>query len=433
MARPQVVIVGGGFGGLACAKRLRRAPVDVVLLDRRNYHLFTPLLYQVATALLNAADIAYPLRTVFRKTPNVHVRQVRVDRVDVTRRRVHTSSGADLAYDYLVLATGSENNTFGNQALAEHSIGLKTLEEALRLRNHVLACLERAEQATDDEERRRWLTFVVAGGGPTGVEYAGALHELLHLVLGRDYGKLQPGLERILLVEGKDELLPEFHPRLGGYARKTLVDRGIEVRTGTFIEHATEDEVVLSGGETIAARTLMWAAGVRPNDPTAGEAGVEHTRSRRVVVDDHLRVEGAPGVFAVGDLAGARQDGEELPQVSPPALQAGRYVARLIHDDVVGRGEPRPFRYLDKGTMAAIGRNAAVVDLRGLRYAGFPGFVTWALVHIGYLVGYRNRALVLAGWFQYYVRRDRPIRLQIFVEPDPTAMEVAGEPVPTTT
>jgi NADH dehydrogenase len=430
MARPQVVIVGGGFGGLACARRLQRAPVDVVLLDRRNYHLFTPLLYQVATALLNAADIAYPLRAIFRKVPNVHVRQVRVERVDTAAKRVHTSAGADLPYDYLVLATGSENNTFGNQSLAEHAIGLKTLEEALRLRNHVLACLERAEQTADDEERRRCLTFVVAGGGPTGVEYAGALHELLLLVLGRDYGELDPGLARILLVEGKDELLPGFHPRLGRYARQTLAGRGIEIRTGTLVDHATEDEVVLTGGETIPSRTLMWAAGVRPNDPTEGSAGVPHTHSKRVQVDDRLRVAGAPGVFVVGDLAGAVQDGQELPQVSPPAIQAGHYVARAIAADVLGRGEPKPFHYLDKGTMAAIGRGAAVVDLRGLRYAGVAGFVTWAFVHLGYLVGYRNRAVVLAGWFQYYLRRDRPIRIQIFVEPDRTALEVAGEPVP---
>jgi NADH dehydrogenase len=234
-------------------------------------------------------------------------------------------------------------------------------------------------------------------------------------------------MARILLVEGHDELLAGFHPRLGRYARQTLAERGIEIRTETLVDHATESQVVLSGGEAIPARTLVWAAGVRASDPTAGEPAVERSRSHRIRVDDHLRVRGAPGVFAVGDLAAAGQNGQELPMLSPPAMQEARYVARLIADAVAGRGERRPFHYRDKGTMAAIGRNAAVVDLRGFRYAGFPGFVTWALVHVGYLIGYRNRALVLAGWFQYYLRRDRPIRLQILAEPDPTALELSGE------
>jgi NADH dehydrogenase len=433
--RERVVIVGGGFGGLACARGLDGADVDVLLLDARNYHLFTPLLYQVATALLDPSDIAYPFRTVFRRSHNVRFRQARVTGVDFDARRVEVAGGEPIPYDTLVLATGSGNAYFGNPALAERTIGMKSLDEALRLRNHVLSCLERAAQATDPAERSRWLTFVVVGGGPTGVEYTGALAELLGLVLGRDFPELPPGSARVVLVEGADRLLGPFHPRLGAYAADALRSRGVEVLLSTLVREATDDAAVLaSGGETstIGARTIVWSAGVGPTDPLPDKepdgAAVARSRTRRLEVDEHLRIR--PGVYAIGDVASVRSGdtgtGAELPMLSPPAMQEGRYVAQTIRSG----GEPvRPFRYTDKGTMATIGRRAAVAQVGPLRLRGFPGWITWLVVHLYYLIGFRNRATVLASWGWDYLRRDRPIRLIVRSRYDPVvAALVPDEP-----
>src|SRR5438876_1903680 len=247
----RVVIVGGGFGGLACARALNKEPVDVLLLDQHNYHLFTPLLYQVATSLLNPSDIAYPFRAIFRRSPNVRFRQAGVVGVDLDRKMIRTHDEQEFPFDSLVLATGSENNYFSNEDLAGHTLGMKTLAESLRLRNHVLSCLELASRASSVEERGAWLTFVIAGGGPTGVEYAGALAELLQMVLGRDYPELEPGFSRIVLVEGQDRLLGAFHPKLGAYALKILRDKGVEVRTATLVQEATDRTIVLSSGDEI--------------------------------------------------------------------------------------------------------------------------------------------------------------------------------------
>src|SRR5581483_8874058 len=287
--RPRVVIVGGGFGGLVCARALDGADVDVLLVDARNYHLFTPLLYQVATALLDPSDIAYPFRTVFRRSGNVRFRQARVTGIDFDARRLSLSGGGDIPYDTLVLATGSANAYFGNPELAERTIGMKALDEAMRLRNHVLSCLERAAQTADPKERAEWLTFVIAGGGPTGVEYAGALAELLDMVLGRDFPELARGSARVVLVEGAARLLGAFHPRLGAYAADTLRSRGVEVRLSTLVRRATDSAAVLApagGGDTvtIGARTIVWSAGVGPEDPLAPEA-VPRSRSKRLQVD----------------------------------------------------------------------------------------------------------------------------------------------------
>jgi NADH dehydrogenase len=421
------VIVGGGFGGLACARKLDGEPVDVVLLDGRNYHLFTPLLYQVATALLNPSDIAYPFRARFRRSRNVRFRQERVAHVDVAGKRVRTFEGDELSYDYLVIATGSENNYFGNEALAEHTIGMKTLEEALRLRNHVLACLEIAEQERDPDERRRWLTFVIAGGGPTGVEYAGALGELLKLVLGRDYPTLSPEDARIVLLEGQDRLLGVFAPRLGRYAERVLRRRGVEVRTSALLKEATDRSVLLSDGERIETRTIVWSAGVRPGHPAA-EPDPPHTRSGRIEVDERFRVAGMRGAFAIGDVAGARGRDGELPMLSPVAMQAARYVARQILAET-GRGSPPgAFHYIDKGTMATIGRSAAVGQIKGIQLTGFIGWVGWLVVHIYYLIGFRNRLVVLGSWAWNYLRRDRPIRIVARGEPDPIADDLVSPP-----
>jgi NADH dehydrogenase len=437
-----VIIVGGGFGGLACARALDGADVDVLLLDARNYHLFTPLLYQVATALLDPSDIAYPFRTVFRHSPNVRFRQARVTGVDFDARRVEVAGGEPIAYDTMVLATGSANAYFGNPALAERTIGMKALDEALRLRNHVLSCLERAAQTTDPAERARWLTFVIVGGGPTGVEYSGALAELLALVLGRDFPELVPGSGRVVLVEGADRLLGTFHPRLGAYAAATLRSRGVEVRLSTMVREATEDAAVLSSAvgdeaDSIGARTIVWSAGVGPTDPLpdkpigpdggpGGVGDVARSRSKRLQVDDHLRIR--PDVYAIGDVASVRPGGagteQELPMLSPPAMQEGRYVARAIRHG----GEPaRSFRYRDKGTMATIGRRAAVAEVGPLRLRGFLGWITWLVVHLYYLIGFRNRAAVLASWGWDYLRRDRPIRLIVRSSYDPVVAGLVPE------
>lgn len=409
--RPRVVIVGGGFGGLACARALDGAPVEVRLIDRDNYHLFTPLLYQVASALLNPSDIAYPLRKVFRHSPNVRFRQGVVTRVDFGAKVVALHDGTQIPYDQLVLATGSTNNYFGHPALARHTIGMKQLGDAMRLRNHVLSCLEMAARATDPGERRTWLTFVVAGGGPTGVEYAGALGELLRLVMGRDYPELSLEESRIVLVEGTDRLLGQFSARLGEYARRTLLRRGVNVRLSALVDSTGEASVRLSTGEVIPCRTVVWSAGVRPTDP-AQQTDLPRNPGRRLQVDEHLRVPGVDGVFAIGDAAAVRWNEGDLPMLSPAAMQEGRHVARLIRDQVAGRTRTRkPFRYIDKGTMATIGRNSAVAQIGPLRLRGFPGWVAWLTVHIYYLAGFRNRLAVLWSWSSNYLRKDRPIRI----------------------
>ena len=426
--RERVVIVGGGFGGLVCARALDGADVDVLLLDARNYHLFTPLLYQVATALLDPSDIAFPFRTVFRRSRNVRFRQARVTGVDFEAKKLTVAGSDTIAYDTLVLATGSANAYFGNPELAERTIGMKALDEAMRLRNHVLSCLERAAQSTDPADQAEWLTFVIVGGGPTGVEYAGALAELLDMVLGHDFPELARGNGRVVLVEGADRLLGPFHPKLGAYAADTLRSRGVEVQLSTLVKEATDRSALLSTGDTIGARTIVWCAGVGPSDPV--EDDVSRSRSRRIQVDDHLRLR--PGVYAIGDVASVRSggpEGSELPMLSPPAMQEGRYVARAIRcANGKGGGEPaHPFRYTDKGTMATIGRRAAVAQVGPLRLRGFLGWITWLVVHLYYLIGFRNRAAVLASWGWDYLRRDRPIRLIVRSSYDPVVASLVPE------
>jgi len=415
----RVVVVGGGFGGLACARVLDGSDASVLLLDRHNYHLFTPLLYQVATALLDPSDIAYPLRRAFRTSRNVRFRQALVTDVDFERHVVRTHVGDEIPYDSLVIATGGVNNYFGNAPLAEHSIGLKTLPEALRLRNHVLSCLERAAQTIDPSERKAWLTFVVVGGGPTGVEYAGALSELLDIVLGNDYPELNRADATITIIEGLDRLLGAFHPRLGKYAEQTLRGFHIDVRLRTLVEKADDDSVTLSSGERIDAKTVVWSAGVRPWDPLPEDAPRKH--SKRLEADERLRLKGHEDVFVIGDVAAVQTPRGELPMLSPPAMQEGRYVAHTIREQRAGRDVRKPFRYLDKGTMATIGRHAAVADVRGLKLKGFLGWLTWLLVHIYYLIGFRNRIAVLASWAWNYLVRDRPIRLIVRGNTDPVA------------
>jgi NADH:ubiquinone reductase (H+-translocating) len=410
--RPHVLIVGAGFGGLACARKLDGKPVDVTLVDRHNYHLFTPLLYQVATGLLNPSDIAYPVRRVFRHSPNVRVRKATVINADLSARVVRTADGASLAYDFLVLASGSVDNFFGNQRLADVSIGLKSLEDATRLRNHVLTCLERAEVETDAEVRRALLTFVVVGGGPTGVECSGALGELIQIVAGKDFHAIHPREVRILLLEGQERLLGAFSERIGRYAERVLRRRGIEVRTRTLVTAADIAAVTLSDGSVVPARTIVWSAGVRPNDPTE-DPSVPRVKNGRIQVDACLRIPSHSRTYALGDVASPGPTAPPLPMLSPPAMQGGRYIANAILEELrTGHPPERPFHYADKGTMATIGRNAGVARLPGgLEITGFLGWMTWLFVHVYYLIGFRNRISALAAWAWDYVRFDRPIRI----------------------
>jgi NADH dehydrogenase len=415
------VIVGAGFGGLACARKLDGAPVDVMLVDQHNYHLFTPLLYQVATGLLNPSDIAYPLRTIFRRSHNVRFRQATVRSVDLERKRVRLAEDTEVPYDYLVLASGSVDNYFGNEAVARASIGLKALADATRLRNHVLSCLERADVETGPDARRALLTFVVVGGGPTGVECSGALAELMEIVAGRDYHQISRGEIRIILVEGADRLLNAFSPRLGRYAQRVLERRGVDIRNHALVKGADTDSVTLADGTTIACGTIIWSAGVRPNDAIA-QPSVPRFRDRRIKVDEWLRIQGAAGAFAIGDVASPEAgDQRELPMLSPPAMQAGRYVAETIANEVRGMQRERPaFHYIDKGTMATIGRNAGVGHLPGgLEFTGFVGWLAWLFVHIYYLIGFRNRLSALGSWAWDYLRHDRPIRIILATGTEP--------------
>jgi NADH:ubiquinone reductase (H+-translocating) len=424
--RPRVVVVGGGFGGLACVKKLARDPVDVVLVDTRDYHLFTPLLYQVATALLNPADIVYPFRAILRRLPNVRFYQASIVRVDLERRILTTGRGRELAYDYLVLATGSTSDYFGNDDLRERTLAMKTLEQAQRLRNHLLACLEHAAQSEDDAERRRWLTFVIAGGGATGVEYAGAVSEFRKLV-AREYPELSDDLIRIVVVEGTDRLLPAFPPKLGRYARKALHRLGVEVKTGALLVRIQPGVAELSSGETLATETVVWSAGVRANSPDEFQH-VGRGKAARLEVDDRLRVAGRPEVMAIGDLAAAEGPAGGLPMLSAPAMQQGRYSAEAIRADIRGKPGLPPFKYRDKGTMAVIGRNHAVASFAGLQLTGFVAWTAWLTVHLYYLVGFRNRAAVFLTWAWDYLNRDHPTRMITTVERDPVAEQLAAPP-----
>ena len=405
---PTVVIGGAGFGGLRAARALRRAPVQVVLLDRNNYHLFQPLLYQVATAGLEPEEIARPARAILRRQKNFDFRMVDVTRVDLAARRLETSGGP-IAYDFLVLASGGETNFFGLASMRIHGLGLKDIPDALKIRNHVLTCFEQAMLETDAERRRALLTFIVAGGGPTGVEMAGALSELIRLVLVKDYPRLNIKDVRILLLEATDRLLAAMPERLREAAAKTLWRKYVEVRFGATVADYDGAQIRLKSGEVIPAHTVIWAAGVRAA-PLAETLGVPGGRQGRIPVEPTLQLAGHPDVFIIGDAAYREQDGAPLPMVAPVAIQMGQAVARNIARAV--RGHPlEPFRYRDKGTLATIGRNAAVADVFGLQLSGFPAWVMWLVVHIFQLIGFRNKLFVMINWAWDYFFYERAARL----------------------
>ena len=407
-ALQSVVVVGAGFGGLRVARSLRRAPVQVVLLDRNNYHLFQPLLYQVATAGLEPEQIAKPVRAILRGQKNFDFRMVEVTGVDFAQRRLDTSGGP-ISYDFLVLAHGGETNFFGLESMTKHGLGLKDIGDAVRIRNHVLTCFEQAMLETDPERRRAKLTFIVVGGGPTGVEMAGALSELIRLVLVKDYPRLNIKDVRILLLEATDRLLASMPERLREAAGKTLWRKWIDVRFGATVADFDGEQIRLKSGEIIPARTVIWAAGVRAAGLSA-RVGLPTARQGRIAVDPTLQVPGHPEVYVIGDAAYREQNDDPLPMVAPVAIQMAETVARNIARTL--RNKPlQAFRYRDQGTLATIGRNAAVAHVFGLNLSGFPAWVMWLVVHIIQLIGFRNKLFVLLNWAWDYFFYERAARL----------------------
>ncbi len=412
---PRVVIVGGGFGGLYAAKALGDQPVSITLVDRRNHHLFQPLLYQVASAALSPADIASPIRAILRKQANITVLLAEVTGIDVGAREVVLDDGTRLPYDYLILAAGTSHAYFGHDEWEPLAPGLKSLEDALEIRRRVLRAFEEAERERDPAEREALLTFVVVGGGPTGVELAGSIAEISRFTLARDFDHIDPTKARVILLEGADRLLLTFPEKLGKKAAAYLRRLGVQVRTGAMVT-GIDPEGVLLGEERIPARTVLWAAGVRAS-PVAKTLGVELDRAGRVVIGPDLSVPGHPEIFVIGDLAaGKDQSGKPLPGTAPVAIQQGHWAAANIVRAV--RGEPtRSFRYKDRGNMATVGRNVAVADIKGLKLTGFIAWLAWAVVHVFNLIGYKNRVLVSLQWILAYVTFQRGARL-ITEEPD---------------
>lgn len=406
---PRVVIVGAGFGGLTCAAALRHTRVDVTLIDRANHHLFQPLLYQVATASLSPGDIAAPIRPLFREAFNIRVLYGAVTGVDVRARLVELGEKR-IPYDYLVLASGATHGYFGKEEWQGLAPGLKRLEDATEIRRRLLTAFERAELTEDSAERAALLTFLVVGGGPTGVELAGAIAELARLGMQKDFRRFDPSNTRIVLVQSAPRILPSFPEALSAIAQRSLEQLGVEVRTGHRVD-AIEETGVTVGGEHIPARTVLWAAGVVAS-PAARWLGAAADHAGRVIVAPDLSVPGADNVFAIGDTAASKGwGGREVPGVAPAAKQAGAYVARTIGARVGGRSTPPPFEYHHRGNLATIGRKSAVVNFGDLRLWGAPAWWLWGMVHVGLLVGGRNRVATVVNWFWSYVTFRSAIRL----------------------
>ena len=411
--RPKVVIVGAGFGGLQAAKALSRVAVDVTVIDRQNHHCFQPLLYQVATAALSPAEMAWPIRHILRKQENATVLMAEVRSIDTGERAVHTDS-INVPYDYLVLATGATHSYFGHDEWAEVAPGLKRIEDATRIRRRILIAFEHAEVATDEAERRRLLTFAIVGGGPTGVEMAGAISEVARQSLAKDFRHIDPTAARIVLIEAGPRIMPTLPENLSDYVRRTLGNKGVEVMTSSRVIACDARGVELEHGR-LDAGTVIWAAGVVAS-PAARWLNAEQDRAGRVLVNPDLTVPGHPNVFVIGDTA-AVADQPGIPGTAPPAKQMGAYVGRLIAARVAGRTPPSPFRYRHLGDLATIGRHAAVVKLGRLELTGFLGWLFWSLVHIYFLIGVRDRFIVAFTWLWDYVTFQRGARLITEVPP----------------
>lgn len=406
--RPHVVIVGAGFGGLSAAKQLRRAPVDVTLVDRRNYHLFQPLLYQVATAGLSPADIAAPIRHIVRNQRNTSVLLGRVDGVDAAAKQVRVGH-RNVAYDYLILATGAKH-AYPNPAWESFAPGLKSVDDATSIRARILLAFEHAEQAADPDEQRRCLNFVIVGGGPTGVELAGAIAELARRVIARDFRRIDTTTTRVVLLEGGPRVLPVLPEKLSAYATRALGKLGVEVRTGDFVE-AVDETGVTVGGERIESRTILWAAGVRASEARRW-LDAEADRAGRIRVGGDLSVPGQPDIFAIGDTARvAWRDDIPVPGIAPAAKQMGKYAADVVAARVGGRAAPKPFRYKHLGNLATIGRSSAVIDFGWWKPKGFLAWLLWGLAHVWFLIGFRNKVAVMADWIWAYITFKKGMRL----------------------
>lgn len=397
---PRIVIVGAGFGGMFCARGLAGSGALVTLIDRQNHHLFQPLLYQVATGFLGINDVALPIRSLFRGSGNVKVVMDEVVGVDTGARRVRTGT-RDYPYDYLVVATGARYHFFGNDHWAPHCWVLKTLSDAIALRQRILTTCERAELETDPRRRAALLTYVVIGGGPTGAEMAGAIADVVNYALEREFEHIRPKDTRILLLEAAPRMLGSMPEKLSDYARDMLERKGVEVRCGAAVQNIVAGRVV-TAAEGVESETILWAAGVRPA-PVHGWLGVEPDRRGGIAVEPDLSVPGLPDVFVIGDAATFRQKGAILPALASVAKQQGKYLGAALRARVQGQAHRKPFRYADLGTMATIGRNAAVADFGGVSFRGRFAWLLWGVVHIYFLTGFRNRATVFLTWVWTYV------------------------------
>ena len=411
MVKPRVVIVGAGFGGLNAARALHDAPVQVTVIDRNNHHLFQPLLYQVATGVLSPAEISAPIRSVLSKQKNAEVLMGEVTGVDTQAQRVllHDQS---VSYDYLILATGARDSYFGHNDWAPFAPGLKSIVQATTIRRNILLAFEMAERETDPEKRKALLTFVLVGAGPTGVEMAGAIGGLAHKTLVSDFRHINPKEARIVLVEALPRILLPFDERLAKKAHRALNRLGIEVRTSSPVE-AVDSEGVVIAGERLAAKTVIWTAGVAAS-PAGAWLGAETDRAGRVKVGSDVTVPDHPNIFVLGDTASCTQDGKPLPGVAQVAMQQGHYVAAVIADQVAGKPHSETFRYVDKGNMAVIGRFYGIVAIGKLRFSGVPAWFMWLLLHLMFLIGFRNRLVVAFQWLVYFTTFQRGARLITF-------------------
>jgi NADH:ubiquinone reductase (H+-translocating) len=406
---PQVIIIGGGFAGLSAARRLRNVACEVTLVDRHNHHVFQPLLYQVATAGLSPGDIASPIRWILRKQPRLRVLLARVEHIDSAAKRITLDAGEVLPYDYLIVAAGATHSYFGHDEWSGVAPGLKTLDDALAIRRRLLLAFEEAEREPNPVYQRRLLTFVLIGGGPTGVELAGALGEIARQAMSTEFDAVDPAIARIILVEAGKSILPSFPESLRESARIALLRLGVEVRVGEAVTKV-EDGAVWIGDERIEAHTILWAAGVAAA-PLSRDLGPNLDRAGRVIVDPDLSAPGHPGVFIAGDLASfSHQTGSPLPGVAQVAKQEGRRAADNVARLIAGQST-RPFHYIDPGNMATIGRNNAIADFGFLRVSGYPGWLLWLFVHILFLIGFRNRVSVMMQWAAAYFTYQRSVRL----------------------
>lgn len=412
--KPRVIVIGAGFGGLWAVRTLAREPVDILVIDRNNYHTFLALLYQVAAAELEAEDIAYPVRSIFRNLSEADFALAYVHSIDIEKRIVKTGK-QEFPYDYLILATGSVPHTFGVQGVEDHTFFLKTLEEGVALKNHIICCFESAAMLADSDRQGGILTFVIVGGGATGVEYAGALSELVHGSIIKDYRQIDFRSVRIILVEAADCLVGNMPKPIQSYTLRKLRQLGVEVRLSTKVAEVTSEAVILTGRETILTQTVVWTAGVR-GEPLASLSGIPTNREGRVPVTHTLQVPGHPEIYAVGDTAYIEENGSPLPMVAQVAIQSAVAAAGNIGLQITGR-QLVPFRYHDRGSMITIGRNAAGAAIGSRTYTGFFAWILWLVIHLFNLIGFRNRVMVLINWAWDYLLYERAVR---FVFPSQT-------------